>query len=183
MPSNHHRDDAPDAARRKAFTVAYNTYADAIHYYAKRFTQDEHLQRDLMQKFWLHVYLKFPVEDFFKLGILKRKFRQICIDHYRATQTRAFVETVEEPELFEVPAPRVGAYGTDDERVIEHRFWEQFLPLKLDPIDRKCFWLKNRYGYTLKEVGEMVRLPESTVHDRVNKVKAACAERLNDPLK
>jgi DNA-directed RNA polymerase specialized sigma24 family protein len=138
--------------------------------------------KDLAQKTWLAVYESFKTEDFTKEALLKRKAWQTFVSYMRAVKTRDFVSFTGDPEELAPVYIRKEQEGAETEAVFETRFWERFLPIEFDPLDRKMFMLKERYGYTGAEIAAKVGLPVSTVHHRIEALKQAAKAQLEKDI-
>lgn len=105
---------------------------------------------DVAQLFWVHVYKKFPLDQFGEIGILKNKARQIFIDETRKQKVRGFVSYAEDPyESIDKEALRAQREESNEPLFYE-QFWEQFQTLNFTEAQKQIFWLHHRYGYTMK---------------------------------
>ena len=167
-----------DSKRQEAFIAAVTSLDEFVRGYLFSMTGHDDVAKDLAQKTWLAAYRSFKTEDFTNLGLLKRKAWQTLVSYRRAEKTRSFVQFSDKvEELAPVYIPRE-TEGSETEADFEARFWERFLPVEFDLLDRQMFMWKERYGYTGEEIAEKVGLPVSTVFDRIGKLKKAAKERL-----
>lgn len=133
---------------------------------------------DVAQIFWVHVYEKFPLEQFREAGLLKNKARQIFIDETRKRKVRSFVSYTEDPyESVDKEALRAQRDDPNEPRLYE-QFWERFHSLDLSETHKQIFWLHHRYEYTMKEVSEILNIAPSTAHDWLKLVKSRCLNYL-----
>jgi DNA-directed RNA polymerase specialized sigma24 family protein len=167
-----------DTKRQKAFLDAVTLRDEFVRGYFFSRTRNEDLSKDLAQQTWIAVYRSFRDEDFTNLGLLKRKAFQVLVGHWRASQTRSFVKYTDNIEDLAPVYIAREEEGTEAEDAFEVRFWANFLPVVFDPLDRKLFMLKERYGYTGEEIAAKVELPVSTIHHRIEALKRAAKERL-----
>ena len=135
--------------------------------------------KDLSQIFWIHVFEKFPEDDFLKPGILHRKAYQIFVDEWRKRKVRSHVITTDEvPEVADMPI----AKERDDlayEKSLYERFWSGFPGIGLTDQQKASFWYHERYGYTMRETADKVGAPHSTVGGWIQLCKKRCLEYLN----
>jgi RNA polymerase sigma factor (sigma-70 family) len=140
---------------------------------------DEELVRDLAQDTWLKVYQYFALEQFGEIGLLLRKARQVVVDYQRRQRMRHLVEYRDSMEEMSLPSAPREQEGLPSEEFVWNEFWGLFEGSEFDPMDMKCVWMIHRYGYTVQETAERVKLPSSTVHDRVSRLLGKCREILS----
>jgi RNA polymerase sigma factor (sigma-70 family) len=174
-PTHSTLDNKALIARQDALEAAIDLYGYMLLGYIRRMTQDYHLAEDILQMLWLHVFENFTVAQFSHVPLLRRKARQLVIDEARKRGTRSFVETVE--ELPEVDGSHVfrEAATPEQERALKESFFSIFHGAIFTEPEKDAFWLSERYQYTIKEISEHLHIPQSTIHDWVNKVKRECA--------
>lgn len=160
--------------RKLAFTEAYKAHVVFFLKYFKRKTGSIEDAEDLSVQFWESVYLKFAPHQFGHIRLLQRKAEQIFLAHLRKQSIRSFLTpTREVPDLIDTRPDRWD--GTDeDEKRIQANFWERFPGVDLTEAEKNVFWLKAWHGYTLSELAERFRVPDSTIQDWIAKVREAC---------
>ena len=165
--------------REQALIEAMDTYGSYILAYLQAISSDSFLAEDLSQQLWIHVYERFPLTDFKKRGFLKRKAYQLFVDECRKRNVRNFVSYTDTPPESS-PSPDLrGKRDEPEEPVLYERFWEQFGELELPENHKQIFWLHHRYGYTMKEISQILGIAASTAHDWLKLVKSQCLEYLN----
>lgn len=147
-----------------AIAEAYDAHHEALCSFAKRLLGDAHAAEDLVQDVFVvlpavaHRYAPPASLRSFLLGIAANRAK-----HHRRSRLRLqnfFQRFVEEPAA-EVETP---------ERLTERHFLSTLLARALDvlPLDhRTTFVLKEIEGYSAKEVGEILDIPEATVRTRL----------------
>ena len=169
----------PNDVREQALKDSIREYGTFIFWYLNQMSSDKAFVDDVAQMLWVHVYEKFPLEKFDKIGILKNKARQIFIDEIRKKKVRDFVSYVKNPyESVNYESLRDRREHPDEPARYES-FWRQFGTLELSETHKQIFWLHHRYGYTMKEVAEMLNMAPSTAHDWLKLVKSQCLNYLN----
>jgi DNA-directed RNA polymerase specialized sigma24 family protein len=172
-----------DTIREQALKDAMLARGEHVYGYLCKLTHgDSHLAEDLFEETWTSAYKSFKTEQFTHIALLKRRAKQVFINHKRKADVRSIVEF--RADMDDIPVEYVpkeeGTAGAD--AAIREKFWSMFAPLDFDPVDKECFWLLHRYGFTIEEVSLRVKMPVSTIHDRVSKLKRACVERLEEEI-
>jgi RNA polymerase sigma factor (sigma-70 family) len=137
------------------------------------------LAEDAVQTLWLDAFKRFTVPQINDIGLLKHRLIQIIINELRRFHNR-FEIPLESLEC-EFPADDWLPEPVDDEddtRLWE-RFWSYFDSLELIEEEKQGFWLKARYGYSIKEIAKRLDVPYATVGGRLKKVRDKCMEYLN----
>ncbi len=172
--------DSDPQARIVALEKAIDTHGTSIIACLWRMTGDHHLAEDLAQEVWLKVFDSFDIADMSKWPFLHRKAYQVFIDAMRKRKVRKAIATTEILSDVEGANYYAQPSSDEDEAALKTRFWAEYFPtLKLPDAHKEAFWLKERYGYGLVEIGKMLNVPKSTVHDWIEGVKKSCREYLN----
>jgi RNA polymerase sigma-70 factor (ECF subfamily) len=147
-----------------ALARAYDEHHPALCSFAKRLLGDQHAAEDLVQDVFLvlpevaHRLTPEASVRSFLLGIAANRARH----HVRARQRRSrFAVRLGREPLAEVENP---------EQMSERRSLAALLGRALDtlPLDqRTTFVLKEIEGYSAKEVGDILQIPETTVRTRL----------------
>lgn len=167
--------------RKEVLLTAVRLFGAFIIDYLRNKT-DEQTAKDLSQELWLHVYQKFPVEQFCNLRRLRQKAYQVFVTHTRKEAVRSFVEYRDRlPELEEDSVNRMPQNPAEAER-LHRQFWELFPGVKLTEQQKKVFFMAHIEGYTLDEISEKMHIPMSTVHDWIKLVKKLCKQHFKKEL-
>lgn len=157
------------AGELDAIAEAYDAHHDALCSFAKRLLNDEHAAEDLVQDVFVvlpkvaHRFAPPASLRSFLLGIAANRAK-----HHVRSRVRLqsfFQRFVFEPSA-EVETP---------ERLTERQLLATLLARALDtlPLDhRTTFVLKEVEGYSAKEVGEILAIPEATVRTRLFHARA-----------
>lgn len=162
-----------------ALEEAIDRFGGFILWYFEDLCRDRHEAENLSQQLWLAVFDKFAVHQYTHLPLLKRKAYQIFIDYIRKRNVRSFVGFSDELPESPVQYGAGESLDPDAEARVQARFWEHFPDMQADERQKEAFWLKHRYGFTIKEVSEKLGVPHSTIHDWINAVKQEAQEILN----
>jgi RNA polymerase sigma factor (sigma-70 family) len=179
LPLIHPKSEDSIDQRRQAVSESVDAYGLHLLNYAMLFINDRHLAEDAVQTLWLDAFKRFTVPQINDIGLLKHRLIQIIINELRRFHNR-FEIPLESLEC-EFPADDWLPEPVDDEddtRLWE-RFWSYFDSLELIEEEKQGFWLKARYGYSIKEIAKRLDVPYATVGGRLKKVRDKCMEYLN----
>jgi RNA polymerase sigma-70 factor (ECF subfamily) len=147
-----------------AIAEAYDAHHAALCSFAKRLLGDDHAAEDLVQDVFLvlpdvaHRFAPPASLRSFLLGIAANRAKH----HVRSrSRLRRFFERFEYEPNAEVETP---------ERLTERHYLATLLARAIDtlPLDhRTTFVLKEIEGYSAKEAGEILQIPEATVRTRL----------------
>lgn len=181
---NAEADDGADAAfarRMEAVTASVNDFHTYLLDYLHRLTGQWQDAENLAQDLWRYVLLHFEESQIHALPLLRRKAYQLFIDHYRRQTRRGEVLS---DELAETPAPPPANDFTDaNETALRERFWSEYPGIELTDAQKEALWLHARYGFTCKEIEELMSVPASTVGDWLMLGRKRLAERINQAMK
>ncbi|MFT5633111.1 MAG: RNA polymerase sigma factor (sigma-70 family) [Rubritalea sp.] len=169
----------PDDEREQALVKGIEKYGKFIFWYLNQKSQDHAFVDDVAQIFWKHVFEKFPLQDFDKIGYLKNKAHQIFIDEVRKRKVRDFVSYAEDPYESAHPDDLKKQRDEPEEPQLYEQFWGRFHALNIPETHKQIFWYHHRYGYTMKEIAQMLQIAPSTAHDWLKLVKSQCVDYLN----
>jgi RNA polymerase sigma factor (sigma-70 family) len=166
--------------RKEAISQAVDDYGYRLFCYARSFVSDHHLAEDAIQRLWLDAFRTFKIKQIKDIGLLKYRLLQILVDEVRKRNIHAEVDlsSLEDSDL---PADEWLPEPDDEEeeaRLWKH-FWRNFDELNFTEEEKQGFWLKERYGYSIKEIAKRLDVPYATVGDRLNKVRDKCMAHLN----
>ena len=148
-----------------------------LHYFYSR-SNDWGIAQDLSQELWKSVFKKFRPEQFSQKGLFYSRAYQVWADYYRKVVRRPNLTFIDEfPEPVLMPERREPGSKEEDDELFE-RFWSLFDPDEYDLLSRKIFWLHERYGYTMIETAKRLGVSKSTAHDKLQRLKSKCLERL-----
>jgi len=150
----------------------------AMLYYLFGLCRDRQIAEDLSQELWAAVHTYFEVEQYEEKPLLYRKAKQVFIDYYRKIKRRPDLQFSEEDYDPVIMPERKESESAEEEQALFQEFWEMFYPDEYDELSKRIFWLHHRYGYKIKEVGKLVNLPSSTVHDKLSRLRERCRIRL-----
>ena len=156
-----------------------NLTAGLIGYFTKRGC-DLQTAENLSQSVWLSIYKHSAPYEYERPDYLFRKARQVWIDELRKRGCRPeldFVETIPEESL----VPHAEPSSPEEEASLFTSFWEVFEELDLTDHQKRIFWLKERYDFTLDDISSRLNIARSTVHDHLKLVKKQCREYLTQP--
>jgi len=170
-----------EEARERALRKAMATRGGAILAYLTHKTGQRLLAEELYQELWVQVYRTFAVEDFENLRFLYRKAYQVFVSDYRKRQARPQLVLVgmDTEDTAELPHSRETA-GAAEEARLARDFWETFAGLELSALQKEAFWLSARYGFTVREIAEKLRISKTRAGRLITDVKARCAQHLNE---
>ena len=171
-------DFQPSDERKAALAEAMRKYGRHIYGFFCSQTGNIELAKDLTQDTWLKVYRHFELREFKEEGLLYNKALQVFLDHQRAAKIRRVMGYHADMSQLPVAAMPRAEEGQPSEAFLWDEFWRYFPDTEFDPLDQQCFWLLNRYDYTIKEVAERFGMPPSTVSDKVSRLIKKCREIL-----
>lgn len=161
------------------FESALEEHSGAMLHYLFGLCKDWQIAEDLSQELWASVHKSFKVSQYHDKPLLYRRAKQVFINYYRKTIRRPdlhFSEIAYEgiimPEAREVDSP-------EEEERFFHAFWELFYPDEYDELSKRIFWFKHRYDYSMDEISERLQIPRSTAHDKLQRIKERCRQRLS----
>ena len=165
--------------RRQAVSEAVDTYGLDLFHYAMLFVADYQLAEDLLQTLWLDAFKHFALSQIGDIGLLKHRLIQLIINELRKARNR-FEISLESLEC-DFPAADWQPEPVDDEEEARlwKRFWSNFSTLDFIEEEKRGFWLKERYGYSIKEISKCLDVPYATVGERLKRVRRKCMEYLN----
>lgn len=140
-----------------AFNYVYQTWKHKVYGYFLKLSENEETAKDLTQLTFLKVW-KYHEKINPELNIdtiLFRHSRQVYIDWLRkqAVKRKHISSTDELPEVKASPT----FYRREEAMRLEKAL------AKLSPRCREVFNLKHRYGYSYKEISEMLNISPKTV--------------------
>ena len=105
-------------------------------------------------------------------------YQQLWIDRFRKLQIRPELD-FENEIAFELAIAKCPEPSTSEEEArLFANFWETFEELDLSDHQKRIFWLKERYDFTLDDISSRLNIARSTVHDHLKLVKKQCREYL-----
>ncbi len=163
--------------RLAAVTDAIDRHGVYLENYLMNLTRNHADAEDLASQLWVHVLHKFKAEQIGSLPLIRRKAYQLFVDHYRKKIRRR--EDIRD-ELPEQGIRHVGkeAYTSAEEAALRERFWAEY-PIDLPAPQREVIWLSARYGFTIEEIAQRMKLPTSTVGDWLQRGRQKLADHLN----
>lgn len=161
---------------QSAFAELYHRYKERMYYYFYRMLGNSSEQaNDFLQELFMKLIEKpesynpkFPFQTWFYSVA-----NNMCKNEYRRREVR------QEYQATETPEPQLDFI---DEKTIEP---EQIVEKIFDTLEelgeehRSAFLLRYREGFSIKDVAEILELPEGTVKSRLFYAKKMLAEKLN----
>lgn len=159
-----------------AFSELYHRYKDRMYYYFYRMLGNSSEQAsDFLQELFMKLIEKpesynavYPFHTW-----LYSVANNMCKNEYRRRGVR---QEYLEYESFDPRIEFMNESGIEPEQMIEKVF--QTLDL-LGEEHRSAFLLRYREGFSIKEVAEILELPEGTVKSRLFYAKKALSEKLD----
>lgn len=159
-----------------AFSELYHRYKDRMYYYFYRMLGNSSEQAsDFLQELFMKLIEKpesynavYPFHTW-----LYSVANNMCKNEYRRRGVR---QEYLEYESFDPRIEFMNELGIEPEQMIEKVF--QTLDL-LGEEHRSAFLLRYREGFSIKEVAEILELPEGTVKSRLFYAKKALSEKLD----
>ena len=167
---------APSPQRKEAFTKAYKSKFTLLVSIIHGMTGDWEKSQDIAQETWTAAYKCFSTEQFEHIGLLRAKARQIIVDKYRYNKTREFLSFTDNLETQPIVYRPRNFIGTAEEAALKQKMLEEFQEAFTDEIDKECFWLRFQYGFTIKELAERFDIKQSTMHDRLTRIRESCRQ-------
>lgn len=157
--------------------AAMRQYGVFIINYLTGMCKDRQMAEDVAQNLWVYVYKSYEPEDYTSVPMLLRKAKLLLIDEIRKKdKSMIYVDGVPERQSNN---KSIEGLSLTDEQNLYDRFWEQFGALQLSDLEQEIFWLHERLGYSMKEVGEKLDLPHSTAHDILQRTRSKCLNYIN----
>lgn len=161
---------------QSAFPELYHRYKERMYYYFYRMLGNSSEQaNDFLQELFMKLIEKpesynpkFPFQTWFYSVA-----NNMCKNEYRRREVRQEFQATETPE------PQLDFI---DDKTIEP---EQIVEKIFDTLEelgeehRSAFLLRYREGFSIKDVAEILELPEGTVKSRLFYAKKMLAEKLN----
>lgn len=144
-----------------------------LHSLTKQWQDAEGLHSDL----WVYVIHRFPMAKIGHLGALRRKAYHLFVDHYRKNQ-RNPVMAVEEPPERAVAYHAQAPYTDEEQAAFRARFFEEY-DVDLSDSHKEALWLHAWCGHTYEEIAAILKIPSSTIGDRISQSRKAFADYLN----
>jgi RNA polymerase sigma-70 factor (ECF subfamily) len=164
------------AGDQAAFVELYHRYKDRMFYYFYRMLGNSTEQaNDFVQELFMKLIEKPESYDpkFSFPTWLYSVANNMCKNEYRRKEIRKEYQTAEALK------PRI-AYLNDSSVEPEQIIEKVFATLdELGEEHRSAFLLRYREGFSIKEVAEILELPEGTVKSRLFYAKKMLAEKLN----
>ena len=176
--------------RLEAFNLALEAHSGALLHFFFSLSKNWETAEDLSQELWSKVHRYFSPSQYQDKPLLYRKARQVFIDYYPKVKVRPDLAPSDDPyrdahndlinyQGIDMPT-REEADSPEDEERLFRNFWEMFYPDEYDELCKRIFWFHARYDYTLAEISEMMNLPKSTTHDKLQAIKSRCRQRLTN---
>lgn len=161
---------------QSAFAELYHRYKERMYYYFYRMLGNSaELANDFLQELFMKLIekpesynSKFPFQTWFYSVA-----NNMCKNEYRRREVRQEFQATETPE------PQLDFI---DDKTIEP---EQIVEKIFDALEelgeehRSAFLLRYREGFSIKDVAEILELPEGTVKSRLFYARKVLAEKLN----
>jgi RNA polymerase sigma-70 factor (ECF subfamily) len=161
---------------QSAFVELYHRYKERMYYYFYRMLGNSaELANDFLQELFMKVIekpesynSKFPFQTWFYSVA-----NNMCKNEYRRREVRQEFQATETPE---------SQLDFIDDKTIEP---EQIVEKIFDALEelgeehRSAFLLRYREGFSIKDVAEILELPEGTVKSRLFYARKVLAEKLN----
>ena len=165
--------------RLEAFNLALEAHSGAMLHFLFGLCNNWETAEDLSQNLWASVHRYFSPSQYQDKPLLYRKAKQVFIDYYRREKVRPDFETSDDSYHSIIMPSREEADSPEEEERLFRNFWEMFYPDEYDELSKRIFWFHARYDYTLAEISEMVNLPKSTTHDKLQAIKRRCRQSLS----
>lgn len=179
LPTIHPKSEDALDQKRQAISEAVDLYGLNLFNYAMQFVSDCHLAEDLLQTLWLDAFKHFAVSQINDIGLLKYRLIQLIINQLRRIKNRNEVELETLEREFPADGWQPEPINEEEDLRLWKRFWGYFDKLDFIEEEKMGFWLKERYGYSIKEISKRLDVPYATVGERLKKVKDKCMEYLN----
>ena len=167
--------------RLEAFELALENHSGAMLHYLFGLCNNWQTAEDLSQELWAKVHRYFSPNQYEDKPLLYRKAQQVFIDYYRKAKVRPqidFSDDLTNYKGIDMPTREQADSPQEEERLFRN-FWEMFYPDEYDELSKRIFWFHARYSYALSEISDMMNLPKSTTHDKLQAIKSRCRQRLS----
>lgn len=167
----------PFEERVELVTESVELYQKYLLNYVYRMTNQWQDAENIIQELWKYVMVYFKDEQIKELPLLRRKAKQLFLDHYRERKRKPAIPTDQLPENPSTKTPQE-AYTDDEELRMKAAFFEQYPGIDLTPAQKDAIWLHGRYGFTHREIAEKTGTAASTVGDWIALGRKRIAEYL-----
>ena len=158
------------AGNVSAFNELFNRYGQRLYcYFVKMLNRDEEKAKDFLQDLFLKLVEKLHYFDTgrnFSHWIYKIA-TNMCLNEYKVQKIKHSKSNV---ALLSLANQEVGAYEPNVEQKIDKENFQRCLAQelkKINPETRSIFILRFQENCSIKEIGQIMSLPEGTVKSRL----------------